>query len=313
MLPTPRQLEIVRAVMRSGSVTDAAAFLSISQPAVSMVLKECEHRMGFKLFSRRQGRLKPTKEALALLPELERVFAGIEQVQQLAQDLRETRVGLIRIAATAAIADSLLPQAIRLLSQTHPNVQIAIHTMLSLDVVEEVAMDRVDLGLVMSPQEFRGSEVIDLCHSELVCVVADGHPASNLQHIDPAGLAKYPLISFSRNLPLGASIDDVFRRARVRRRIAIEVGPTSAACSLVRLGVGCAVVDPFVLTGPAGAGLKKIRFIPSTPITAQLLFPSHAHLAGSRKVFIAKIRQAFDQAVTSGKLWTKSAVSAGRP
>lgn len=306
MIPTARQLEIVRAVMRSGSVTDAAAFLSISQPAVSMVLKECEQRMGFKLFSRRQGRLKPTKEALALLPELERVFAGIEQVQQLAQDLRETRVGLIRIAATAAIADSLLPQAIRFLSLTHPNVQVAIQTMLSLDVVEEVAMERVDLGLVMSPQEFRGSEVIDLCQSELVCIVADGHPASKLQRIDPAGLAKYPFISFSRNLPLGASIDDVFRRAGVRRRIAIEVGPSSTACSLVRLGVGCAVVDPFVLTGPAGAGLKKIRFTPSTPVTAQLLFPSQAPLAGSRKVFIAKIRQAFDHAVTSGNLWTKS-------
>lgn len=312
MIATHRQLEIVRAVMRSGSVTDAAAFLGISQPAVSMVIGECEQRVGFKLFSRRQGRLKATKEALALLPELERIFTGIERVQELAQDLREARVGLIRIAANAAMMDSLLPTAIRLLRSQHPEIQVAIQTMLSQDVVEEVAMERVDLGLAMSPEDFHGNYVVDVCNSELVCIVPDGHPLANRKTISPAALSKYPFISYSRNLPLGASIDEVFRRVGVRRRIAIEVGPSATACALVRMGVGCAVVDPFVLTGHAGAGVKKIKLMPSKPVAAHLLLPSQAHVGGPTKILIGKIREAFDTAINDGGLWARMATKTNR-
>ena len=55
-----RQLQIIGAVGRSGSVTGAAAALGISQPAVSMMLKDCTQAAGFPLFVRRQGRLQPT-------------------------------------------------------------------------------------------------------------------------------------------------------------------------------------------------------------------------------------------------------------
>ena len=59
-----RQLEVFTAVMRVGTVTGAAQSLNISQPALSQILLHCEDELGFKLFDREKGRLRPTAEAL---------------------------------------------------------------------------------------------------------------------------------------------------------------------------------------------------------------------------------------------------------
>lgn len=64
----PRQLEIFTAVMRAGTVTGAARLLNISQPALSQTLMHAEDELGFALFERVKGRLRPTPEAVELSP-----------------------------------------------------------------------------------------------------------------------------------------------------------------------------------------------------------------------------------------------------
>src|SRR2546425_2922788 len=146
-----RQLEIIRSVILHGSVTDAAHQLGISQPAVSRLLKDCEQRIGFALFTRKQGRLQPTSEAKTMLPELNRIFEGVERFQRLTEELREMKTGSIQIATTAVLADTILPRAIEQFFVVRPKVQITIHNMLNHEVAERIAMDQVDLGLVLSP------------------------------------------------------------------------------------------------------------------------------------------------------------------
>jgi DNA-binding transcriptional LysR family regulator len=99
-----RQLEVIRAVIRSGSATDAAEKLGISQAAVSMVIKTCEKLAGYALFVRKQGRLQPTTEATTLFPLLERIFEDIERTQRLVEDLKDSKIGFIRVAANPIIA-----------------------------------------------------------------------------------------------------------------------------------------------------------------------------------------------------------------
>ena len=88
-----RQLEAFRAVMRAGSVTQAAEMLNVSQPAVSRLIACLEQDVGFPLFRRRRGRLQPTPEADFLLGEVERAIANLDHVAQIADDIRKRRTG----------------------------------------------------------------------------------------------------------------------------------------------------------------------------------------------------------------------------
>ncbi len=266
-----RQMEIMRTVVRVGSITDAARFLRVSQPSLSATLKQCASVAGFELFRRKQGRLTPTEEMIALLPEIDRIFDSVEAIRTRSVDLREGHAGNLRIACTPALAVSVLPAAIHAFRKAHGKVRFTIDTLLTLEAVDEVGAGRADIGLGMSPEEVRGARVIDLWMSELVCITPLDHPLRQQAFASPELMKDYPLISFSRALPLGILIDDAFRKRGIRRNVAIEIGPSSLACALVEQGIGCAVVDPFVVTHYAGRRMAVLPFRPHTPISAQLL------------------------------------------
>src|SRR5262245_48673913 len=199
MLLTLRQLQVVRAVSQWGSVTRASMALSVSQPAVSMILRESADIAGFPLFVRRQGRLQPTAETRVLLADLDRIFEGVDRVNRLVEDMRDQRVGTVHIAATPTLADNLVPQAVALFRRTRPHVRITIQTMDNLSVVANVTREQVDFGLALAPTGFREGRTVPLASADLVCIVPRDHPLAHRLRVTPRDLADVPLISFSRS------------------------------------------------------------------------------------------------------------------
>jgi DNA-binding transcriptional LysR family regulator len=273
MLLTLRQLQVVRAVSQWGSVTRASLALGISQPAVSMLLRESAGITGFPLFVRRQGRLQPTAETKVLIADLDRIFEGVDRVNRLIEDMRDQKVGMVHIAATPTLADNLVPPAVALFRKSRPQVRVTIHTMDNLSVVAAVAKEQVDFGLALSPAGWREGRVLELGVANLVCIVPKDHALATKACVTPRDLAEVPLISFSRSLPLGHLVDRVFRAAGVPQRIAMEVNQSSLACGLVRAGAGVAILDPFWLLNDNDHGIVKLRLEPPTPVAAHALFP----------------------------------------
>jgi len=108
-----RELEVFRAIMLGGSITEAARILGISQPAVSTALRHAEDRLDLTLFRRHKGRIHPTSEALDLYTEVEGLFEKLSAIQKFASDLRDTRSGLLSIASTPTLTYAFLARAIR--------------------------------------------------------------------------------------------------------------------------------------------------------------------------------------------------------
>jgi len=273
MTLTLRQLQVVRAVSQWGSVTRASVALAVSQPAVSMLLRESAGIAGFPLFVRRQGRLQPTAETRVLLADLDRIFEGVDRVNRLVEDMRDQKVGTVHIAATPTLADNLVPPAVALFRKTRPQVRITIHTMDNLSVVANVAKEQVDFGLGLSPAGFREGRIVELGAGDLICIVPKDHALARQTCVTPHDLADVPLISFSRSLPLGHLVEQVFRAAGVSQRIALEVNQSSLACALVRAGAGVAILDPFWLLDGADRQIVKMRLEPRTHIAAHALLP----------------------------------------
>lgn len=286
-----RQLEIVHAVSRHGSLTLAAAALGISQPAVSMMLRDCAAQTGFPLFRRQQGRLQPTAETLALLGDLERVVEGVERINRLIEEMRDVGVGSVHLAVTPTLAESLLPRAIARLQRSRPGIQIAVDTLDILGVTEMVTQERVDFGLVLAPQGHLDTRLVPLCGGELVAVVAPDHPLAARPAVTPADLAAWPLISFSRIHTLGELVEGCFQEAGVKRRIAIEINQSSVACAMVRAGAGVAVIDPFLLMEPREHGLVQLPLRPAMQVEAQALVPRQNRLSRPALLLLAALRR----------------------
>lgn len=295
-----RQLEVIRAVIKTGSVTDAANSLGISQPAVSLTIKASEKSIGFALFVRKQGRLQPTPEGKTIYPELERIFDGSERVQRLIEDLRDAKVGFIRIAATPILADNLLAFAARSFLDKHPRVQLSIHTMPNYEVADQVVTERVDLGLVLSPEKYLDTRVVDLYTSDLVCIARADHPLAARDKVTGKDLVKYPHIAHSQSLPLGSLVDSYFRTQGLKRQIAAEITQSTTACALVRAGVGIAILDPFSVPSDSSQGLARIRLTPATSISAQLLFPAHGRISRTARALVQALRETVNTEVWKG-------------
>ena len=92
-----RHIEIFHAIYTSGSITNAAKILHVSQPSVSKVLSHAELQLGFNLFQRVKGRLIPTDEAEMLFDEVDKIYQQMRSIKNTAQNIKKSEFGSISL------------------------------------------------------------------------------------------------------------------------------------------------------------------------------------------------------------------------
>src|SRR6201994_2843499 len=117
-----RQVEAFRATMLTGSVTEAAALMKVTQPAVSRLLRDLQALLKMELFERRGTGLVPTAAAMALYTEVERSFVGLERITAAAEEIRYRRIGALKVAALPALVNGYLPRVIGGFLKERPNL-----------------------------------------------------------------------------------------------------------------------------------------------------------------------------------------------
>jgi len=266
-----RQLEIVRAIMRTGSLTAAANGLGISQPAASRLLRHAEDGLGFPLFERRANGLRPTSEAKALYPEIDRVFSDLEYIERAAGDLVRLKSGRLRVAAIPSLALTTITSAVADFRRAHPSVSVSIETALNYEVADLVLDRRVDLGLAYMPTRIDDLIVEDVGEIHVIAALPAGHPNAGRASVMATDLLDDPLVSFSSALPIGEYIAAAFRDCGVERPVALEVGHSFLACAMVRAGAGIALVDSLAQQSGLFTDLAFVPLEPAIRIRAVML------------------------------------------
>jgi DNA-binding transcriptional LysR family regulator len=235
--------------------------------------------------------LQPTAELRGFLDDIERAFSSVERINRLIGEMRDTSTGSVVIAATPTLAGSLLPHAIAAFRRLRPRIHITVQTMDNIAVVDAVMQGGVDFGLVLTPTADSDAKLVSLCLGDLVCAVHPNSPLVGRAMVEPQDLAPYPLISFSRSLPLGNLVERSFQKAGVPRRIALEVDQSSVAFALVRAGVGVAVIDPFLAMEGLDHGVVCLPFRPQTSVEAQALVSRQGILSRPALMLLATLRR----------------------
>lgn len=284
-----RQIEVFRAVMMRRSVTDAARMLGVSQPTLTKVLRHAEDQLGFRLFRREHGRLRPTEEAQLLFADADRIFREVQSLQRLSTDLREGTGGLLRVGATASLALSVVPDALDLYRRDFPAVRVMSYLLAGDEMAEMIMAHQLDVGVSIAPIEVPSARTETIHRAEMICIMPEHHVLAALDTVTPQDIDGHTLISYSGATPVGQMLENAFRHTGLRRRVDVEVSLSPLACSLVQRGVGVAVVDGFVSRlGLPGIVWRKFR--PRTVQQVTLVMPSSpSHFANGFMTHLRRI------------------------
>lgn len=268
-----RHIEVFRAVMTAGGVTEAARLLHSSQPTISRELARLEHLLGYALFERQRGRLKATARALVLFDEVQRSFQGLERVVQRAGELGRSQGERLTVLSLPALAHALLPAASAAFFRAHPGAHLTITPQESPLLEEWMSGQRFDLGLSESAQAAPGTVVEPLLSLDEVCVLPAGHALLAQARLTPQDFADQAFVSLAADDPYRAQLDGLFAQAGVQRRLSVETHSAVAVCAMVEQGLGLAIVNPLTALACANERLQLRRFSVSVPFRVSALRP----------------------------------------
>jgi len=242
-----RQLEAFRATMRSGSITEAAAMMHISQPSVSRLIADLEQAIGFPLFLRSGRGLAPTVEAKTFYQGVEGMFVGIDRLQELADAIRTTNADQINVGTIQSIAAIELPKAVGVLRRHLPDIRLMIQCRNTPAILEAVQMHQIELGIVGREPPYDGVEVLYQTAVPYVCLIPEDHElADENGPVDLEQLADTEeFVTFGGAFPDSMMAMDRELAERLQRRSRLSATNMPVTGALVRETGVLAICDPF--------------------------------------------------------------------
>lgn len=266
------------AVARNGlSVTQAAAALGTSQPAVSRALKELERELGFDLFVR-DGRAftRLTPQGDQVVAAARRALDEIENIRVLAANLNQETSGTLAIATTHTQARYVLPPVVREFRRRYPEVELHLHQGTAEQIAELIAADRVQLAIATGSESlFPGLVRLPVYRWYRHVIVPRRHPLARCERLSLRELADYPLVTYVFSFTGPSSLEQLFAREGLIPRVALTARDSDVIKTYVRLGLGVGIV--------ASMALEKEEDRDLLVLDASHLFPIHTTWVGFRR------------------------------
>lgn len=153
------QLEYALTLERMGSFTKAAKTLSLSQPALSLQIKNLESEIGISLFDRSKARVEPTEQGKQFLLKAGEIVSASKQLKDYARSLANTFEGTLSIGVIPTLSPFLVPLFVDELISSYPKVSIQIHELLTEQILQQLRAGDLDGGLISTPIQRQGIEV----------------------------------------------------------------------------------------------------------------------------------------------------------
>lgn len=259
-----RQIEAFKAVIEQGTVSRAAEVLYVSQPAVSKLLAHLEDDTGLQLFERIRGKLAPTRHGMRLYEEIDRIFAGLRQVEQAVDSICRDEQRHLSVGVLPALSGSFIRRVTMNFLQVYPDVRVSIHTRSSQFVADWLVTRQLDVGLVASRIENPYIDRESLLEHPLICAMPINHRLARKKVIRPRDLDGEPFIAFSSESQSRQLAQSIFDRHGLHMNVVLESVTAPTVCEFVAAGLGISLVHPLFADGMQDKLVVR-RFEPSLP------------------------------------------------
>ncbi|ANZ07214.1 TPA: LysR family transcriptional regulator [Raoultella ornithinolytica] len=234
-------LATFRLVVQRGSFSAAADVLGLSQPAVSLQVRQLEQFLQTRLIERTGRGIKATAAGMALLAHGDNIERAVSAAVLSVSEFNREISGAITLGTGATACIHLLPPVLQQLRQAHPLLTVGVTTGNTLDIVRAVEENRLDLGLVTLPAHGRNLAIDPLVDEEFVFIFACGQDALPLE-LTPEVLQALPLIAFEAGSGTRELIDGWFRASGRDISPVMQLGSIEAIKRMVRAGLGYSIV-----------------------------------------------------------------------
>lgn len=286
-----RQIETVRAVLLTGSITGAARMLNVSPPSVSRMLRHAESVVGMAFFERTRNGFIPRPEIDELLHDLEAVHDGILRVNRRLSAAQRPVGGRLAVGVSPGLGVSLAPRAIAAMQHEMPDAEISFDVLHREEFAPQLLLQTVDLAMAIFDVDDPRIEGVPLAEGRLMCLVPADHRLASAEAISVHDLRDENLIGFNHQQFQQAMIERIARDAGVSLTPMLRVRLTVSAFFMVASGIGVALLDSFTVTKAPSDRVKAI------PLREEALFT--LRMFHARDLPLSRIAEAFLRHVKS--------------
>ncbi|HED4183752.1 LysR family transcriptional regulator [Enterobacter mori] len=234
-------LATFRLVIQRGSFSAAADVLGISQPAVSLQIRQLEQFLQTRLVERTGRGIKATAAGQALLIHGERIEQAVDETLRSVSAFNHDVSGTITLGTGATACIHLLPPLLQQLRSDYPLLRVGVTTGNTLDIVRAIEENRLDMGLVTLPVSGRALDMMPVMDEEFVFIASQAQQAM-FTDLRPDALHTLPLIAFESGSGTRALIDGWFEASGLTIAPAMQLGSIEAIKRMVRSGLGYSIV-----------------------------------------------------------------------
>ncbi|GGK82370.1 LysR family transcriptional regulator [Amphritea balenae] len=264
---TLKQLRAFVAVARTQSFTEACVQVHLSQPALSIAIKNLEEEVGGALFSR-------TTRAMALTPEGEEFYPVAQKMLHewdAALDDLQQRFALNRgrvvLATMPSFASSLLPKIIGDYRNLYPNVSVTINDVIAEDVVDMVRNGVVEVGITFDPGRSEDLAFTPLFDDRFVAVIHPQHQLATRESIPWQALLKDDFIALQRPSSIRLLIENKLRQLGMQVAPEFETHQLATIGRMVATGLGVSAVPSLCIQQMRELGAECRELV--TPIMSR--------------------------------------------
>ncbi len=239
---TIRQLQIVEAVVQSGSYSLAAEQLHMTQPAVSMQMKQLENNTGIVFFERRGKRIVLSDEGRGVYHYSRQLTANYDDLIESIHEVKDLHRGRIKVSA-ATTANHLITQMIACFSKENKGIKVALKITNRERLVQQLQNFEPDLVLMGEPPPKLDLVSERLISNPLLVIAPVDHPCANKSSIPFKHIAQHEFVVREEGSGTRAAIELFFKERGEELKSTLEMGSNEAIKHAVIAGLGLGIVS----------------------------------------------------------------------
>jgi len=239
---TIKQVRAFLAVVEANSFAEACEALNISQPALSIAIKNLEETVGGKLLARSTRTLALTPEGEQFLPVAKRLMADFDDAFIELHELFSLQRGNLSLAAMPSFASTHLPQHLLSFNKKHPAIKVKIHDVIAEDAVEMVQAGKVEFAISFDPDITNDLNFETLFSDEFVAIFPKNHDLMKVNKMKWEHLVKHPFITLQRPSSIRLLMDKMLAEQGIFLNVAFETNQLATVVQMVATELGVSAI-----------------------------------------------------------------------
>lgn len=265
---TLRQLEILEAVARCGSFSRASKELHLTQPAVSMQIKQLEALLGLPLFEHIGKEIHLTEAGRDTLRSGEAIARELANLEQTLADLQGLKGGTLVVSA-ASTASVFAARLMALFRALHPDVQISLNVVNRETLLRHLRENLIDLALMGTPPEGQHLSAQPFMDNPLVIIAATDHPLADAKDIPLTRLLEEPLVGREQGSGTRSALEKFLSDHGLPFKPAMEMNKNEAIKQAVEAGLGVGLVSLHTVEAELASGQLCVLDVEGFPLMRQ--------------------------------------------